>query len=145
MQAPYLEMIARLSLNSGGCIKFDLKAWDKGIHRSLCGVTNSKTLENFRVLAGLTGKRPVPPLLIAATLLVPGYVDEEEVSAIAGFISELNPEIPYSLLAFYPHFYLNDLPTTSRAHALRCKAAALEVGLKQVHIGNLHLLSSDYP
>lgn len=145
MQAPYLEMIARLSLNSGGCIKFDLKAWDKGIHRSLCGVTNSKTLENFRVLAGLTGKRPVPPFLIAATLLVPGYVDEEEVSAIAGFISELNPEIPYSLLAFYPHFYLNDLPTTSRAHALRCKAAALEAGLKQVHIGNPHLLSSDYP
>ncbi|MBW2193690.1 MAG: radical SAM protein, partial [Deltaproteobacteria bacterium] len=118
MQTPYLKMIAGLSLESGGCIKFDLKAWDEGIHHALCGVTNTKTLENFRTLAGWVEQRPEPPFLIASTLLVPGYVDEHEVAAIARFISDLNPDIPYSLLAFYPQFYLNDLPTTSRSHAL---------------------------
>jgi len=140
MQSPFLDMIAGLSLKSGGCIKFDLKAWDNSIHQALCGVTNNKTIENFRTLAGMTKQRPEPPFLIASTLLVPGYVDEPEVAAIARFISDLNPEIPYSLLAFYPQFYLNDLPTTSRYHALRCKAAAESAGLQRVHVGNLHLL-----
>ena len=75
---------------------------------------------------------------------MPGYVDVQEVDAIAGFIAGLNPEIPYSLLAFYPHFYLRDLPTTSRRHAMRCKDAAERKGLRRVHIGNVHLLSEDY-
>ncbi|MFP3870406.1 MAG: radical SAM protein [Syntrophobacteria bacterium] len=144
MQEPFLSMMARLSLHSGGCIKIDLKAWDPGIHHALCGVTNQKTLENFTALSTWIPQRPEPPLLIASTLLVPGYVDEVEVAAIAGHLARLNPEIPYSLLAFYPQFYLNDLPTTSRTHALRCKEAAEAAGLKRVHIGNVHLLGSDY-
>jgi pyruvate formate lyase activating enzyme len=110
----------------------------------LCGVTNKKTLENFKVLSELVSQRPEPPMLIASTLLVPGYVDEKEVAGIAGYLAELNPEIPYSLLAFYPHFHLQDLPTTSRTHALRCKEVAEGAGLKRVHIGNLHLLGKDY-
>jgi len=144
MQEPFLSMIADLSLQSGGCIKFDLKAWDTPIHYALCGVSNNKTLENFRALAMRSRQRTEPPLLIASTLLVPGYVDEKEVQRIAGFIASLNPEIPYSLLAFYPQFYLNDLPTTSRSHALRCRAAAENSGLKHVHIGNVHLLRDTY-
>ena len=144
VKEPFLTMMADLSLKSGGCIKFDLKAWDKGIHHALCGVTNTRTLENFRTLAEWTAQRPKPPLLIASTLLVPGYVDEPEVSKIVEFISSLNPDIPYSLLAFYPQFYLNDLPTTSRSHALRCKAVAEKAGLRNVHVGNVHLLAEDY-
>lgn len=144
IQEPFLTSMADLSLRSGGCIKFDLKAWDDNLHRALCGVTNKLTLENFRGLAEWTEKRPEPPFLIASTLLVPGYVDEPEVSNIAKFISGLNPEIPYSLLAFYPHFYLRDLPTTSRNHAQRCKEVAYNCGLKHVRIGNVHLLGEDY-
>jgi pyruvate formate lyase activating enzyme len=144
MQEPYLGMMADLSLESGGLIKFDLKAWHDSIHHALCGVTNKQTLENFKVLSELGKRRPEPPFLIASTLLVPGYVDEVEVAGIAGFLAELNPEIPYSLLAFYPHFYLQDLPSTSRNHALRCREIAKKAGLKRVHIGNLHLLGTDY-
>jgi len=144
MQEPYLSMLADLSLKSGGLIKFDLKAWSKEIHYALCGVTNSKTLENFRTLSRLIDKRPKPPLLIASTLLVPGYVDEPEVKQIAGFIAGLNPQIPYSLLAFHPQFYLNDLPTTAKSHALACREAAFDAGLNNVHIGNIHLLANDY-
>jgi pyruvate formate lyase activating enzyme len=144
IREPYLGMMAELSLESGGCIKVDLKAWDEGLHRALCGVTNQQTLENFNVLSDWIAKRPQPPFLIASTLLVPGYVDEHEVAAIARLIASLDPEIPYSLLAFHPHFYLNDLPTTSRSHALRCKEAAEFEGLKTVRIGNLHLLGDEY-
>jgi len=131
-------------LKSGGCVKFDLKAWDDRLHQALCGVSNKKTLENFGQLSKLIPKRPDPPFLIASTLLVPGYVDEEEVHDIAQFISSLNPEIPYSLLAFYPSFYLRDLPTTSRRHALRCQEIAMHAGIRRVRIGNTHLLSEAY-
>ncbi|MBW2083882.1 MAG: radical SAM protein [Deltaproteobacteria bacterium] len=145
MTEPYLEQMARLSLISGGCIKFDLKAWDDKIHRALCGTTNKKTLEHFKRLTAYTEKRPEPPFLIASTLLVPGYVDVEEVAAIARFIAQLNTDIPYSLLGFYPHFYLDDFPpTSSRSHAFRCKEAAEAAGLRRVHLGNLHVLGDAY-
>jgi pyruvate formate lyase activating enzyme len=78
--------------------------------------------------------------LIASTLLVPGYVDQVEVSRIASFIASLSPDIPYSLLAFYPQFMMNDLPTASRQYAQDCLEAARRQGLKNVRVGNLHLL-----
>jgi len=144
VQEPYLGMMADLSLRSGGCIKYDLKAWDDRLHMALCGVSNHKTLDNFKQLSKRIAKRPEPPFLVASTLLVPGYVDEEEVDAIARYISGLNPEIPYSLLAFYPSFYLQDLPTTSRRHAQRCQEAAKRAGIRRVRIGNVHMLGEDY-
>ena len=144
MSRNYLEKIAELSLSSGGCIKFDLKAWDENLHKALCGVSNRQTLANFKELGKLTYRRAEPQFLIASTLLVPGYVDFDEIAAISKFIAEINPDIPYSLLAFYPHFYLKDLPTTSRAHAIESKKIAQNAGLKNVHIGNVHLLSGDY-
>ena len=144
LQERYLSMMAEVSLRSGGCVKFDLKAWDDRLHKALCGVSNQTTLENFKQLSRRIPERPDPPFLIASTLLVPGYIDEQEVDAIARYISSLNPEIPYSLLAFYPSFYLRDLPTTSRKHALRCQETAKNAGIRRVRIGNLHLLSEDY-
>ena len=132
--------MADLSLESGGCVKFDLKAWSDSLHRALTGVSNRATLENFARLAKRFGERPQPPYLVASTLLVPGYVDEHEVSRLATFIASLNPDIPYALLAFAPHFYLQDLPQTSRSQAEGCLAAALQAGLRQVRLANVHLL-----
>ncbi len=80
------------------------------------------------------------PMLTATTLLVTGYVDEEEVFNIAKFIAKLNPQIPYSLLIFHGDFTMRDLPPTPLEQAIRCYKAAKEAGLKSVHVGNLHLL-----
>ncbi len=144
MHPALLRQAAKIASDSGGCIKFDLKAWDEGLHIALCGVSNRRTLENFQLLAEYARRRPSPPFLIASTLLVPGYVDKQEVSQIAGFISSLNSDIPYSLLAFHPQFMMRDLPTTSRSHAEECLEAAKAQGLKRVRIGNVRLLGNDY-
>ena len=144
MHPALLKQAAEISLNSGGCIKFDLKAWDEGLHIALCGISNKRTLENFQLLAEYARKRPSPPLLVASTLLVPGYIDKREVSNLARFISSLNPDIPYSLLAFAPQFMMRDLPTTSRRHAEECLAEAKAQGLRSVRVGNVHLLERDY-
>jgi pyruvate formate lyase activating enzyme len=144
MHPALLQGMAKLALQSGGTIKFDLKAWNNDLHRALCGASNARTLENFRLLARRARERPQPPLLVASTLLVPGYVDETEVEAIARFIAALDPDIPYALLAFHPHFYLSDLPRTSRRHAQSCFEAARNAGLTNVRLANVHLLSEAY-
>jgi len=141
MKETFAEKAAELSFHSGGVVKFDLKAWDENIHRALCGVSNKAALQNFSMIGErYFENRSEVPILTASTLLIPGYVDAEEVEKIAEFIASINPKIPYTLLAFYPHFRLNDLPTTSRKQALECRKAA-EKHLEKVRIGNVHLLS----
>ena len=139
-----LERAVDLSLATGGCIKFDLKAHDEALHIALTGASNQRTLENFRRAARRFGERPDPPLVIASTLLVPGYVDPPEVDRIARFIASINPSIPYALLGFAPQFYMQDLPRTSVGHAQAAEEAARAAGLTNVRIGNRHLLSHDY-
>jgi len=144
MPPRFLDQAVRLSLETGGCIKFDLKAYDENLHIALTGVTNKRTLENFARAASYTPQRRDPPLLIGCTLLVPGYVDAEEVYCIARFIASLDPTIPYSLLGFHPDFYLHDLPCTSVRHAEEAEHAARDAGLVNVRVGNRHMLSREY-
>ena len=99
MHLSFLKKALQLSYESGGCIKFDLKAADENLHYALTGASNRRTLENFHWAA---------------------------------------------LVAFYPNFYFYNLPTTSRRHAEECFRVARDAGLKNVHLGNIHLLSNDY-
>jgi pyruvate formate lyase activating enzyme len=141
MNTVFLDKMIELSLHSGGCIKFDLKAFDENLHYALTGVTNKRTMENFKRAGEKIKERPVPSFLIASTLLVPGYIDEHEIRNIARFIASVNPEIPYSLLAFYPHFFMSDMLLTKRKVAETCLEVAQEEGLNNVRLGNLHLLT----
>ena len=137
-----IEHAANLSLESGGNIKFDLKAWTPSIHKALTGIENKHVLENFEFV-GQTffKKRPNLPVLNATTLLVPGYINEKEVEKIASFIASIDDNIPYSLLGFYPHFEMADLPLTSLELAKNCYEVARDY-LKNVNLGNKHLLMS---
>ena len=131
---------AELSLESGGNIKFDLKCFDRNLSIALSGVPNDRAYENFRMIAEeLYDERPEVPVLTATTLLVPGYVDASEVEAIAEFIADLNPEIPYSLLIFHPDWMMSDLPVTPLKDVLECYRAARR-HLRNVNVGNLHLV-----
>jgi pyruvate formate lyase activating enzyme len=135
-----LDQMMKIAMDSGGCVKFDLKARDPVLHRVLTGVSNRATFSNFVRAAEKTVQRPVPPLLIASTLLVPGYIDPDEVAAIAEFIFGLDPAIPYNLLAYHPQFLMSDIPVTSQTLAKKCLQAARDCGLTRVRLGNEHLL-----
>ncbi|MFB0501720.1 MAG: radical SAM protein, partial [Candidatus Bathyarchaeia archaeon] len=132
---------AEFSFNSGGNVKFDLKTWDENLNKALCRVSNAPTLQSFRTIGEKFFKeRSELPILTASTLLVPGYVNVEEVRGLASFIADVDPRIPYTLLAFYPQYVLTDLPTTSQELAYKCRDAA-EEHLKNVRIGNVGLLA----
>jgi pyruvate formate lyase activating enzyme len=143
MQPRLLDAAVQYCLDTGGCIKFDLKAFDEPVHLALTGVSNQRTLENFSRAAQRYGDRPALPLVVASTLLVPGYVEADQVGQLARFIAAHDPRIPYALLAFAPHFYLADLPYTSARQAQEAEAAARATGLLNVRIGNRHLLGRD--
>jgi pyruvate formate lyase activating enzyme len=140
MHPKLLDAAVRYSLETGGCIKFDLKAFDEPLHLALAGISNRRTLTNFARAAHRYHERPKAPLVIASTLLVPGYVDAGQVAKIARFIASIHPEIPYSLLAFAPNFCMGDLPCTSVRQAQEAEEAAREAGLLNVRVGNRHLL-----
>ena len=142
MHPRFLDAALEVTAATQGYIKFDLKAFDDSLHRALCGVSNRRALENFERAARRIEEKARNPLVVASTLLVPGYVEAEQVAKIAGFIATLNPDIPYALLAFAPHFRMSDLPFTSVEQALTAEAAAREAGLHHVRIGNQHLLTS---
>jgi len=135
-----LDEAVDLALATGGVVKFDLKALDQRLHIALTGASNDRTLSNFERAAARAHERPDPPLVVASTLLVPGYVTPEEVGAIARFIAAVDPTTPFALLAFAPSFAASDLGFTPRQHAEQAFGEARMAGLGRIRIGNSHLL-----
>jgi pyruvate formate lyase activating enzyme len=140
MHPIFLKKFAPLGLESGGTQKFDIKFWSEELNIAITGISNKNTLRNFELLGEYIKDRPNPPFLSASTLLVPGYIDDEEIRGIAKFIASIDERIPYSLLAFFPQFEMSDLPLTLRKDAVRYAEIAKKAGLKNVRIGNVHIL-----
>jgi len=136
-----VEKCMKLAIRTGGNIKFDLKSFNEKLNLALCGVSNSRTLENFKYLAenffDTRGKDM--PELSGCTLMVPGYVNHEEVEQIAQFVGSINREIPYSLLVFHGDYQMKDFGITPRNQAERCLRVAKKY-LENVHLGNKFLL-----
>jgi pyruvate formate lyase activating enzyme len=137
-----VKRMGKLVEESGGIVKFDLKAHSDGVYQALCGIPKKAAYDNFTMLADsfTFDDRDYPPLM-ATTLLVPHYVDEFEVTKIAQFLKSLNkPSIEYSLLIFHPRHLMRDLPVTPLDQAQRCyDAVKRELG-KAPHVGNIGLL-----
>ncbi|WP_202320290.1 radical SAM protein [Archaeoglobus neptunius] len=129
---------AELSYRSNGTVKFDLKAWNPNLHLLLTGRDNERVRRNFERIA-----ERFPDIVSATTLLVPYYIDENEVAEIARFIADLDENIPYSLLVFHPDYKLSDLPITPLEQVKKCYNAA-RAHLNNVNIGNLNLLGHSF-
>ncbi len=136
----WVEKCMQIAIKTGGNIKFDLKTYNEKLNLALCGVSNKRTLENFKFLAeNYFGTRKDLPEMSACTLMVPGYTNHEEVEQIAKFVSSINREIPYSLLVFHGDYQMRDLGITPRKQAEKCLETAKKY-LKHVHLGNSFLL-----
>ncbi len=138
------QKIVEYAFKSGGIVKIDWKAYTPEIYSLLTGINGYKALkrikENVKYALSIDYGERGYPLLTVSTLVVPHYIGYEEVYGIASYIAEYDDETPYVLLAFAPHHLMNDIPTTSRAQMMSCLEAAIEAGLKNIHIGNYWLL-----
>ncbi len=128
------------ALKSDGCIKIDFKTFSENLNLALCGASNKYTKDNIQLVARAMPQREKPPLLIVSTLLIPGYIDEHELTGMAQFLSSIDKSIPWTFLGFHPHFSFGDMPRTSRTQADAALAIAEAHGIENTHVGNIHLL-----
>ena len=131
----------KLAIQTGGNIKFDLKSFHEQLNYALCGVSNERTLNNFKFLGEhyFGTREEGMPELSGCTLLVPGYTTAEGVEQIARFVSSIDENIPYSLLVFHGDYYMKDLGVTPKEQANEFLKRAKKY-LNNVHLGNKFLL-----
>ncbi len=138
-----IREMGNLSLKSGGILKIDWKAWSPHVYEALTGINGERARrrlqENCKILDKLSKEREFPVLAVS-TLVLPGYIDYEEVYGIASFLSSLDSEIPYVLLAFYPTYLARDLKCTSKDQMEEAIKAAKDAGLRKIYVGNYWLL-----
>ncbi|HAG09290.1 MAG TPA: radical SAM protein, partial [Desulfotomaculum sp.] len=68
------------------------------IHQEYTGKSNKMVLENFQKLYQSKIK------LSAETVLIPDFIDKEEIGKIAKFIASVDKEIPLRIDAYWPIF-----------------------------------------
>ncbi|APV44708.1 Pyruvate-formate lyase-activating enzyme [Dehalogenimonas formicexedens] len=106
-------------------VAFSLKAFDENLHLEYTGQSNRVILRNFKRIYD----SGVP--MLAETVVIPGYVDADEVANLARFIASVDPGMLYHLDA-YSKVADNPWP---RATVENVEKAALAAGkyLKNVH------------
>jgi pyruvate-formate lyase-activating enzyme len=118
----------------GGIDSFwlDIKAYSEDTYRKLCGTTNAHILSGVEEIVnhGFT--------LEVLTLHIPGLVEKNEHEKIARLISEIDPRIPFTLLAFFPCYKLQSpeyrAPTVQEM--VESYIAMREEGLENLRLGN---------
>ncbi len=110
--------------------KIDLKGFNDKRYRTLGGtleaVTNGIRLVKERGL-----------WLEVVTLIVPGFNDsEDELRAIAKFLTSVSRDIPWHVTAFHPDYKLTDPPATTSRQLVRAAEIGVEEGLRFVYAGN---------
>jgi pyruvate formate lyase activating enzyme len=114
-------------------VKIDLKAFDKGYYRKICG----GRLEP--VLRSLSEIKSHGCWLEIVYLMVPTLNDDMgAIKSMASWIvSELGADVPIHFSKFHPAFRLPDLPPTPVSSLESARKICLDAGIKYVYIGNI--------
>lgn len=73
-----------------------IKAWDERVHREYTGREKALVFGNFErgFRTGLEMR--------ANVVLIPGWVDVDQIEAIARWLAQLSPEIPFHVMGYIP-------------------------------------------
>ena len=113
----------------------DLKAFDEGFYRRICGGALAPVLETLEYVA-----RETDVWLEITTLLIPGLNDSDaELDALTRWVVErLGPDVPLHFTAFHPDWKLRDRPPTPAAALRRARGIARANGVHHAFTGNVH-------
>lgn len=111
----------------------DIKAYDEEIHKKLTGASNKWILKLPAEIInrGFT--------LEVSTVYIPGWVEEDQIRKIAELLAQVDPEIPYSIIAFLPENKMKNIKPPSFNQMFKALNEARNAGLKNVKLGNLGL------
>jgi pyruvate formate lyase activating enzyme len=110
----------------------DLKAFSEEFYREMCGAHLQPVLDSIRLM------KEMGIWVELTTLLIPGRNDSKaELTRIARFIKELDPNIPWHVSRFHPDYRYTD----SHATPVESLRLAYEIGKKEglhfIYIGNI--------
>lgn len=112
-------------------MNIDLKGFSEGYYKKLGG--DLKTVKHFIERAA---GRDANCHVELTTLIVPGENDsEEKMEQEAQWIAAINPDIPFHVTRFFPHYKMTDREPTDVQKIYRLKEVA-EKHLKWVYAGN---------
>ena len=112
-------------------MNIDIKAFTDEFYRDICGAKLSPVLDTVRYAHGKG------IWIEVTTLLIPGKNDsDDEIRAIARFLAELDPDIPWHVSGFYPMYKMQDIPPTPPKTLIRAYEIGKAEGLRFVYIGN---------
>jgi pyruvate formate lyase activating enzyme len=114
-------------------IKIDLKGFNEGFYREVCGGTLQPVLEAIRTIHN-TGVH-----LELVNLVVPSLNDDPtELRALSDWVLEtLGPDVPLHFSRFHPQYQLLTLPPTPVETLETARQTALDAGLHYVYLGNV--------
>jgi pyruvate formate lyase activating enzyme len=110
----------------------DLKAFTDKFYKEECGAKLEPILRTLEIM------RKTGVWVEVTTLLIPGLNDStEELKGLAGFLSNLDPDIPWHISRFHPSYRLMNVRPTPPESIQRARDIGYEAGLKYVYTGNL--------
>ena len=122
-----------LILKKGGVDAFwlDIKAYDKSIYRKLCGTSNETVLQSLELIVDMDFTVEV------LTLFIPGMVETDQHKQIAKLVSNINHEIPITILAFFPSYKLNHIRKPTYDEMMSSYETMKSEGLTNIRLGNI--------
>ncbi len=120
------------SLKNAGVDSFwlDIKAYDGTDHKWLTGCFNRNILKLPEEIL----KRGF--VLEVLSLYIPNLVETEQLKKIAQLLFEVDPEIPFTILAFFPEYQMKRYRSPKTAEMIEAFLEVKAVGLKNVRLGN---------
>lgn len=122
-----------LLLKESGVDSFwlDIKAFDKKNHKWLTGCSNEEILElPEKILeSGF--------VLEVLSLYIPGLVETYDLEQIATVLVKADPEIPFTILAFFPEYKMKDYSNPTVQNMVEAYKMCKKTGLRNIRLGNL--------
>ncbi|MFX0140620.1 MAG: radical SAM protein, partial [Candidatus Hodarchaeota archaeon] len=115
----------------------DIKAFDDKIYRKLCGTSNKTVLNSPKEIL----KRNF--VLEILTVYVPTLIEVDQFKKIAQLIVELDENIPFHILAFFPQYKLKSYRSPYLDEILETYKVVKDCGLKQIQIGNIGVFAKN--
>ena len=110
----------------------DLKGYNTDFYQRVCGARLDETL------AAIRSYHRLGIWIEITTLVIPGLNDTpDELSGIAQFIHDLNPDIPWHISRFHPDYKMSDRNITPTQTLLHAQKIGHDVGLNYIYVGNV--------
>jgi pyruvate-formate lyase-activating enzyme len=109
----------------------DIKAYKEETHKWLTGCSNKHILKlpEEIIKRGFT--------LEVLSLFIPEVVEQDDLINIAKRLNEIDPCIPFTILAFFPEYKMKDYRSPTAKEMVDTYLAVKSTGLKNIRLGNL--------